>query len=559
MTDYDPDKLLGYVEGELDASTQAEVEAELEAQPELRRLVDQLAADRAALRGLGDEPAPAGLADEAVGRLERAALLDGPAGRIEPEPRGRRVWRWLGVAAAAAVVLLAAGVILQTLLGPAVIGPDAVWRNNGGSPEVATRENGDAEPGQARDSAAQSADDGEAVNEAGDRTGGDADALAAGPADELDKPTGDQAESSGDKAGKPRALASAKSAGSEGSEKSSSEAKSADAAPDAPADGKPDDPKLALKQQRAQGQEQATESLGSASAAPSAEGNKAPEGSDTAKASDTPEPAEAADAASEQQPARANRPAEVERQPGDRALAEPRLARQGGRGNRSEPAQATAEQPVASDEADRADQPAERAAASPPASQFEQRQGIAARYRVTAKPAELSETLRRWAEQHAAVVSWPHEAPHRLADDRAAAPAATHPTGEGKDEARGEPAGSLLSEVRQRFADAEPAATQPARGSSGRATAGRWFVALPAIHQQAFDTALRRAARSVEPAAQSAATTQPAGAASPAELGEKLTAPDPAAHPTELAQPFTEQPRWLVVQLDVQPTNPDSP
>lgn len=77
--------LLGWVEGDLPRARQHPVEALLAREPRLRHLLDAMAEDRAAIRSLGVERAPADLLAGVEARLERD-LLVGLSGADSPVP-----------------------------------------------------------------------------------------------------------------------------------------------------------------------------------------------------------------------------------------------------------------------------------------------------------------------------------------------------------------------------------------------------------------------------------------------------------------------------------------
>jgi len=131
---YDQDLLLDYLEGELDDDRRAQLDALLAEDPQLGALLEALSADRAALRALPREQAPADLTHDVTQSLERRMLLDDDAvdtgpmpiarGRDLPgEPTGGLRWgRIAGLSALAASVALAAGIVVITL------GPDPLTR-----------------------------------------------------------------------------------------------------------------------------------------------------------------------------------------------------------------------------------------------------------------------------------------------------------------------------------------------------------------------------------------------------------------------------------------------
>ncbi len=85
----DIDTLAALVEGDLDSREADEVrERLLTADPELAHRVEMMCQDRVAVRTLGDERPPAGLAEAVIARLEREALVglaDSGAARHDPD------------------------------------------------------------------------------------------------------------------------------------------------------------------------------------------------------------------------------------------------------------------------------------------------------------------------------------------------------------------------------------------------------------------------------------------------------------------------------------------
>jgi len=131
MTDrYDENLILGHVEGELTAAERSAFERQLADDAELRHLVADMAADRAALRSLRGERAPTGLVDAAIGHLERRMLLDtdaqaedstvlaGPIPIRAAAQRRPTAKRWLAGLSIAAVLAVSGAVMWQTLVVP---------------------------------------------------------------------------------------------------------------------------------------------------------------------------------------------------------------------------------------------------------------------------------------------------------------------------------------------------------------------------------------------------------------------------------------------------------
>jgi hypothetical protein len=101
-------KLCAFVDGELDEAGRAEIEQHLVANPQHRQLMQELMKQRALLRELPRVKAPEDLLESVQNQMERSVLLDadtsgrGVAGRIS---------RWPQFFAAAAVLVLAAGLV----------------------------------------------------------------------------------------------------------------------------------------------------------------------------------------------------------------------------------------------------------------------------------------------------------------------------------------------------------------------------------------------------------------------------------------------------------------
>lgn len=112
---YDENLLIGYVEDELSGDERTRVQRWLDADPGLRRLIEGMVADRAALRRLPEPAAPEGLLDEVDAGLEREMLLGGDRDdeSIVVEEK-RSVLRRIGAVAALAAMLL---------IGVVTIGP----------------------------------------------------------------------------------------------------------------------------------------------------------------------------------------------------------------------------------------------------------------------------------------------------------------------------------------------------------------------------------------------------------------------------------------------------
>jgi hypothetical protein len=127
---YDQDLLLDYLEGELDEDRRAELDAMLAEDPQLAALLNEMRSDRATLRSLPHEVAPAELVNDVTKTLERRMLLDDPVEDIGPIPmsRGRAAtveptrsisWgRVVGLTGLAASVALVAGILVITFDDP---------------------------------------------------------------------------------------------------------------------------------------------------------------------------------------------------------------------------------------------------------------------------------------------------------------------------------------------------------------------------------------------------------------------------------------------------------
>ncbi|MEO1237615.1 MAG: hypothetical protein AAFX76_12575 [Planctomycetota bacterium] len=121
---HDPNLILGYIEGDLDADAAARVEGYMAEDAKLAALVADLQTQRAALRAADPPPAPAPgtLADAAMATLEREMLLEGtdevdatPSLGSAQSTTARRFRGWLAYGGMAAVLAIAAAVVLQTL------------------------------------------------------------------------------------------------------------------------------------------------------------------------------------------------------------------------------------------------------------------------------------------------------------------------------------------------------------------------------------------------------------------------------------------------------------
>src|SRR5688572_18836044 len=103
-------KLCAYIDGELDEQGRAEIEKHLAANPQHRGLIEELSTQRQMLRALPRESAPDEIMETLQGQLERAGLL-GDDRAAEVDAAAMRINRWPQVMAAAAIVLLAVGLV----------------------------------------------------------------------------------------------------------------------------------------------------------------------------------------------------------------------------------------------------------------------------------------------------------------------------------------------------------------------------------------------------------------------------------------------------------------
>lgn len=126
---YDHELLLAYIEGELDAQRARALEAELADDAKLCALIEQLRADRQAVRAMGEQEPPGPLTEDAIAQLERRMLLDAPhrtapagaplaagGGGGRTAGAGRRLRRVLVYSSVAAAVGISALVVAITLV-----------------------------------------------------------------------------------------------------------------------------------------------------------------------------------------------------------------------------------------------------------------------------------------------------------------------------------------------------------------------------------------------------------------------------------------------------------
>ncbi len=115
---YDPNLILGYVEGELTAADRARVAAILADDPALGALVADLERDRAALRNAKPIEPPHDLADSAIAAIERQLLFEdhtSPAASSAASSRRYRLVPLLTYGGIAAVLALTVTVVFQSL------------------------------------------------------------------------------------------------------------------------------------------------------------------------------------------------------------------------------------------------------------------------------------------------------------------------------------------------------------------------------------------------------------------------------------------------------------
>lgn len=113
---YDPNKMLGYLEGDLSPAQRAMFERQLRNDPPLTALAEQMRQDRQLLRGLEPQPAPDDLMDPVNERTVRQMLLEpstsDTANRVGPRSfRLRRLMTWSAVAA---LLVLSASAVWMT-------------------------------------------------------------------------------------------------------------------------------------------------------------------------------------------------------------------------------------------------------------------------------------------------------------------------------------------------------------------------------------------------------------------------------------------------------------
>lgn len=117
---YDENLLLGYVENDLSDDDRATVEKWMRQDARLASLLKAMADDRNALRDMPEPAAPPWLMDDVDRGLERTMLIDASAtdidtSNIEQQYNARRIF--VGLAAAASI-LIAAGVVIWSVIGP---------------------------------------------------------------------------------------------------------------------------------------------------------------------------------------------------------------------------------------------------------------------------------------------------------------------------------------------------------------------------------------------------------------------------------------------------------
>ncbi len=119
---YDPNLILDYVEGQIDATRRARIESMLAVDASLRELVEQLQADRDALRSLPREVPVVELTEPAMGLLERRLLMgeEPVVAKVGPSGSSFVVHRWsrlLVVGSLAAVLMLSGGLLFLSTQG----------------------------------------------------------------------------------------------------------------------------------------------------------------------------------------------------------------------------------------------------------------------------------------------------------------------------------------------------------------------------------------------------------------------------------------------------------
>ena len=129
QANYDHEQLIDYIEGELPPESMARVDALLATDPKLRRLIEAMKADRAALRAMPEEAMPFPVVDDLLAGMERQMLLgEAPGGeaadpitadaqrhRMRIGPRLLRVASYTGIAAVLAVVVSVVVIFLTDL------------------------------------------------------------------------------------------------------------------------------------------------------------------------------------------------------------------------------------------------------------------------------------------------------------------------------------------------------------------------------------------------------------------------------------------------------------
>ncbi len=118
-------RLCAYIDGELDETARREIERHLQSNPQHRRLMEEMARARKLLQDLPRASAPLEIEEALHSHLERSVLLDdSPAGSAP-----LRISRWPQIIAAAAIILLAAGlglIVWLVIRPPAAHQPTAI-------------------------------------------------------------------------------------------------------------------------------------------------------------------------------------------------------------------------------------------------------------------------------------------------------------------------------------------------------------------------------------------------------------------------------------------------
>jgi hypothetical protein len=151
---YDHERLIDYIEGELPPEQMARVDAMLASDPKLRRLIESIKADRKALRAMPPDEAPRALVDDVMAGLERQMLLgeaptdgedvdeiaaEAQRNRMRIGPKLLRVASYTGLAAALAI---AGGVVFLTVTDSPLLeqADPQKWGDTLGDQSIASRD-----------------------------------------------------------------------------------------------------------------------------------------------------------------------------------------------------------------------------------------------------------------------------------------------------------------------------------------------------------------------------------------------------------------------------------